>query len=330
MKLVSFSLSTPIGTVTRIGAVVADPSPRYLDLNAAYQQFLVSTGATPEAARRMADGIFPASMVEFIANGPVGMDCATQALAFANSGEASGLPQVWYAPESVTLLPPVPNPPMLRDFMAFETHLQNIYPVLGREIPPVWYEMPVYYKGNVHSLGTHGDDVPMPYGVPELDYEFELAVVIGKGGKDIAPEQAMDHVFGYMIYNDFSERSVQGREMSVGLGPAKGKDFHNAHVFGPYLVTADEIPDPYALELVLRVNGEELARESSGTMYWKIADLIAQASLAERIVPGEILGTGTIGNGSGAERRQLLQTGDVIELEATGLGLLRNRVVAEV
>jgi len=328
MKLVSFSLPTPVGVVTRIGVVVTDPSPRYLDLNAAYQQFLVSIDATPAAARRIADGIFPGSMVEFIANGPVGMDCANQALAFATANEVIELPQVWYAPESVTLLPPVPNPPMLRDFMAFETHLQNIYPVLGREIPPVWYEMPVYYKGNVHSLGTHGDDVPMPYGVSELDYEFELAVVIGKGGKDIAPEQAMDHVFGYMIYNDFSERTVQGREMSVGLGPAKGKDFHNAHVFGPYLVTKDDVPDPYALELVLRVNGAELARESSGTMYWKIADLIAQASLAERIVPGEILGTGTIGNGSGAERRQLLQPGDVIELEATGLGLLRNRVVA--
>ncbi len=328
MKLVSFSLPTPIGVVTRIGAQVDDPGPRYLDLNAAYRHFLVSIDADPVAAQRIADAIFPAAMVDFVASGPVGMDCATQALAFATDATISELPQVWYAPESVTLLPPVPNPPMLRDFMAFETHLQNIYPVLGREIPPVWYEMPVYYKGNVHSLGAHGDDVPMPYGVPELDYEFELAVVIGKGGKDIAPEAAMDHVFGYMLYNDFSERTIQGREMSVGLGPAKGKDFHNAHVFGPYLLTADEMPDPYALDLMLRVNGQELARETSGSIHWKIADLIAHASRAERIVPGEILGTGTVGNGSGAERRQLLQPGDIIELEATGLGVLRNRVVA--
>ena len=328
MKLVSFSLPTPIGIVTRIGAQIDDPAPRYLDLNAAYRHSLISQDAAPEAAQRIADAIFPPSMVGFIASGHLGMECAAQALAFASDTSISDLPQVWYAPESVTLLPPVPNPPMLRDFMAFETHLQNIYPVLGREIPPVWYEMPVYYKGNVHSLGAHGDDVPMPYGVPELDYEFELAVVIGKGGKDISPAAAMDHVFGYMLYNDFSERTIQGREMSVGLGPAKGKDFHNAHVFGPYLLTADEVPDPYALDLVLRVNGQELAHESSASIHWKIADLIAQASREERIVPGEILGTGTVGNGSGAERRQLLQPGDVIELEATGLGVLRNRVVS--
>ncbi len=324
MKLVSFEVSTAIGPMVRIGAV-ADRG--FLDLNAAYRHFLVSIDATPEAARRIADAVLPSSMVEFIQGGPVSLDVANQAIAHASGEELSGLPQAWYAPDSVTLLPPVPNPPMLRDFMAFETHLKNIYPKLGREIPDEWYNMPIYYKGNVNSLGTHEQDVPRPYGVPELDYEFELAYVIGKGGKDIAPEQAMDHVFGYMLYNDFSERTIQGREMSVGLGPAKGKDFHNAHVFGPYLVTKDEIPDPYNLALTSRINGETVAEENSGSIHWKIADMIAHASREERLVPGEVFGTGTVGNGSGGEHGRLLRPGDVIEIEATGLGLLRNRVV---
>lgn len=325
MKLVSFEVSTPIGSVVRIGAVVGDRG--FLDLNAAYRHFLVSIDATPEAALRIADAVIPSSMVAFIQGGSVSLDVANQAIEYANGEEIAGLPRAWYAPESVTLLPPVPKPPMLRDFMAFETHLKNIYPKLGREIPDEWYNMPIYYKGNVNSLGTHEQDVPRPYDVPELDYEFELAYVIGKAGKDIAPEQAMDHVFGYMLYNDFSERAIQGREMSVGLGPAKGKDFHNAHVFGPYLVTKDEISDPYNLQLTSRINGETMSEENSGSIHWKIEDMIAHASRNEQLVPGEIFGTGTVGNGSGAERGVLLKPGDVVEIEATGLGLLRNRVV---
>ena len=126
--------------------------------------------------------------------------------------------------------------------MGFETHLRKIYPKLGREIPAEWYKIPVYYKGNPGSLGTHGDDIPIPSYGTALDIEFELAMVIGRGGMNIPADRALDHIFGYMIYNDFSERVIQAREMSVGLGPAKGKDFLRGHVMGPYLVTADEVP----------------------------------------------------------------------------------------
>jgi 2-keto-4-pentenoate hydratase/2-oxohepta-3-ene-1,7-dioic acid hydratase in catechol pathway len=130
-----------------------------------------------------------------------------------------------------------------------------------------------------------------------------------------------------MIYNDFSERGIQGREMSVGLGPAKGKDFHNAHVFGPYLVTKDEIPDPYNLRMTSRLNGEVNCDDNSGTMHWKYEDMIAHASMSEQLAVGEIFGTGTVGNGSLAERGESLKRGDVIELDVEGLGILRNRVV---
>src|SRR6266508_2941504 len=216
---------------------------------------------------------------------------------------------------------------LLRDFMGFESHLKNIYPRLGREIPPEWYNLPVYYKGNPGSLATHGDDIPMPSYAEELDFEFELAFVIGKGGTNIPRERAMEHVFGYTIYNDFSARAIQSREMSVGLGPAKGKDFTRGHVFGPWLVTANEIPDVYDLHMIVRVNGEVWCDSNSGTIHWQIADMFAHASLAEQLRPGELFGSGTVGNGSGAERGQMLKRGDVVELEVERLGVLRNRVV---
>lgn len=325
MKLVSFQISTVIGEVVRIGAI--GQQEEFVDLNAAYTHRLMESGSSPEAARRIAAAVLPADMVEFIAGGPFSLRAAHDALDYAaGQGAASAPPQMIHDPRGVTLLPPVPHPPLLRDFMAFETHLKNIYPKLGRDIPPEWYQMPVYYKGNPGSLGTHGQDVQIPSYADELDYEFELAVVIGKSGKDIPREEAMDHVFGFMIYNDFSERAIQSREMSVGLGPAKGKDFHNAHVFGPYLVTKDEIANPYDLRMTSRVNGQTLCDDSSGTMHWKYDDMIAHASMSERIAVGEIFGTGTVGNGSGAELGQFLNRGDVIELEVEGLGILRNRV----
>jgi len=327
VKLVSFEVPTALGAVVRIGAVDADGA--FIDLVAGYTHWLARLGATPEAARRIAAAVFPADMVGFITGGEVVLDAARQVLDWAATDEAESVdaPPVRYAPGAVTLLPPVARPPLLRDFMAFETHLKNIYPKLNREIPPEWYTMPVYYKGNPGSMGTHGQDVPIPEWADELDYEFELAIVIGKAGQDIPRERAMDHVFGYMIYNDFSERGIQAREMSVGLGPAKGKDFHNAHVFGPYLVTKDEIADPYDLAMTCRVNGEVRCAENSGSIHWRYEDMIAHASTCERMAVGEIFGTGTVGNGSGAERGEFLQRGDVIELEVDGLGLLRNRVV---
>lgn len=329
MKLVSFQVPTPIGAVTRIGAVDPDGGA-YVDLAAAYTHWLAERGAAPEAAGRLANAVFPSDMAGFIGGGEVALDAARHALARAAAHRAASTgPQVRYAPEAVSLLPPVPRPPLIRDFMAFETHLKNIYPTLNREIPPEWYNLPVYYKGNPGSLGTHGQDVPVPAWVStgELDYEFELGLVIGRAGKDIPRDRAMDHVFGYMIYNDFSERGIQAREMSVGLGPAKGKDFHNAHVFGPYLVTKDEIPDPYALRMTCRINGEVRSQESSGSIHWRFEDMIAHASSCEALAVGEIFGSGTVGNGSGAERGVFLQRGDVIELEVDGLGTLRNQVV---
>ncbi len=326
MKLVSYLVSTPLGELTRIGAV---EHAGIVDLRAAWTHALIERGATPKAAARMAGAMLPDDMVDFIAGGEPALEAAREAIAWASGVPVDhpASPRIFHQDQDVTRLPPVPRPPLLRDFMAFETHLKNIYPRLGREIPQEWYSFPVYYKGNPSSLGTHGQDVAIPSYADQLDYEFELAMVIGKAGKDIPRERAMDHVFGFMIYNDFSERVIQGREMSVGLGPAKGKDFNNAHVFGPCLVTKDEILDPSNLRMTSRLNGDVQCDDNSGTMHWTYEDMIVHASMSEQLAVGEIFGTGTVGNGSGAERGESLKRGDVIELEVEGLGLLRNRVV---
>jgi len=160
-----------------------------------------------------------------------------------------------------------------------------------------------------------------------LDYELEFGVFIGRIGRDISREQARRHIAGYTIFNDFSARDIQLREMQGRLGLAKGKDFDTGNAMGPYLVTADEVPDPYNLTMVARVNGEEWSGGSSSDMHFKFDDIINYVSQDETLHPGEFIGSGTVGNGSGLELDRWLKPGDVIELEVERLGVLRNRVV---
>jgi 2-keto-4-pentenoate hydratase/2-oxohepta-3-ene-1,7-dioic acid hydratase in catechol pathway len=325
MRLVSFELPSPMGPQTRTGAV--DVMGQIVDLAGAYRLKLLHEGVSPGGALRLSQALLPADMVELIEGGERSLDAAREALQWADPEPGKNGTPIVHRAEAVRFLPPVPKPPLLRDFMGFETHLRNIFPKLGREIPPEWYKLPVYYKGNPGSLATHEDDIPIPSYADALDIEFELAMVIGQGGINIAPERALDHIFGYMIYNDFSERTIQAREMTVGLGPAKGKDFVRGHVLGPHLVTTDEIPDIYNLHMVARVNDEVWCDSNSGTIHWKFEQMIAHVSTDEVLRPGEVLGSGTVGGGSGAERGTLLRRGDVVELEVERLGLLRNRVI---
>jgi 2-keto-4-pentenoate hydratase/2-oxohepta-3-ene-1,7-dioic acid hydratase in catechol pathway len=327
MRFVSFETPSVMGMQVRVGAL--DAAGRIVDLAAALRCKLLDEGLTPEAALRVSAALIPADMVGVIEGGARSLDAAREALEWAarhdEAARGATVTQGW---GGLRMLAPIPRPPMLRDFMGFEQHLLNIFPKLGREIPPEWYHLPVYYKGNPGSVATHGDDVAIPsYGGEALDIEFELAFVIGRGGADIPEARAREHIFGLMIYNDFSERAIQAREMSVGLGPAKGKDFRRGHVLGPSLVTLDEIPDVYDLRMTARVNGETWCETSSKTIHWTFEQMIAHVSKDEELRPGEVLGSGTVGGGSGAERGTLLRRGDVVELEVERLGTLRNRVV---
>jgi 2-keto-4-pentenoate hydratase/2-oxohepta-3-ene-1,7-dioic acid hydratase in catechol pathway len=160
-----------------------------------------------------------------------------------------------------------------------------------------------------------------------MDFELEFAAVIGIAGRDIRPENALDHVFGYTVFNDFSARDEQFRAMAGKLGPGKGKDFDNANALGPCIVTSDEIGDPYSLNMTARVNGEEWSNGHTSSMFHRFEQVIAHISRSETIHPGEVLGSGTVGTGCGLEQNRYLQSGDVVELEIERIGVLRNRVL---
>lgn len=332
MRLVSFTTEVAgVGRRHHLGALASDATT-VVDLPAAAQARLVARGLPVSAATRVAAGLVPAELRAFVENAGLGLDAAREALTWVETtGTELGPTGTALVHElaAVTMRPAVPEPSLIRDFMAFEQHLRNIYPRLGREIPEEWFALPVYYKGNPQSVGAHLDEIVMPdYAEGRLDFEFEVAAVIGRGGRDIAVEDAMSHVYGYTIYDDFSARDIQAREMSVGLGPAKGKDFDRAHVLGPWLVTADEIADPYALAMRADVNGEAWTSGSTGDMHWRFEQMIAHASRGETLRPLEVFGSGTVGGGSAAERGATLGAGDVVELRVDGLGLLRNTIVA--
>lgn len=325
MRLVSFLRHGFEWTGPRTGAQIGEYT---LDLQHATTLRLVETEhLTGDTARRLADVLSPTDMTELVAGGQVTLDAirATHEWASAESDRASS---ALLGDSDITLLPVLPKPPLIRDFMAFEQHLQNIFPRLGREIPPEWYNIPVYYKGNPSAVGAHGDDVTIPSDCKEMDFEFELAAVIGRGGSDIAREDAMAHIFGFTVYNDLSARDLQRQEMSVGLGPAKGKDFARAHVFGPCLVTIDEIGDIYAKSAEALVNGKSWCKGNVGDMHWKFEDMIAHASRHEELVPGEIFGSGTFGGGSAMEQGKFLSAGDTLDLKIQGIGTLHNRLVS--
>ena len=216
----------------------------------------------------------------------------------------------------VELRAPVLHPPSVRDFMAFEEHVANARRQRGGEVPPEWYELPVFYFSNPAAIYGPEADVPYPDGTAELDYELEVAAVIGAEGR----------IGGFTIMNDWSARDVQRHEMRVGLGPAKGKDF--ATSLGPVVVTVDEF-DGSEGELVARVNGEERSRGNLRDLYHSWDAMLARAAQNTVLRPGDVIGSGTVGTGCILEHGdgRWLQRGDVVELEVEGIGVLRNRVV---
>jgi 2-keto-4-pentenoate hydratase/2-oxohepta-3-ene-1,7-dioic acid hydratase in catechol pathway len=242
-------------------------------------------------------------------------------IAFIEAGAPFGAERP--VPAARLLAPLVPR--SFRDFLAFEGHLKNAYKNLGREVPAEWYEVPVYYR----SMGTTviGPDtvLPWPSYTRQLDHELELAVVIGRAARDVRPENWLDAVFGFTIWNDMSARDVQRRELPVGMGPAKAKEWDGSNVLGPCLVTPDEV-DLSTLELEVRVNGERWGGDRVSAMHHTFGDLIAYASQAQTLLPGEVLGSGTATGGSGLELDRWIQPGDVIEMEAGPIGILRNTV----
>jgi 2-keto-4-pentenoate hydratase/2-oxohepta-3-ene-1,7-dioic acid hydratase in catechol pathway len=326
MKLVSFRVSTPVGPFVRVGAVQGS---RILDVNMAYCRMLADGGEAQPY--RLAHAQVPPAMLEFLEGGASTMAAACQALEHVSRlGESAQGPQdeqIVYASHEVRFLAPLPNPPSLRDFIAFEEHIAATSKKRGQPIPPEWYKAPVYYKGNHRTIIGPDEDLRWPLETTKLDYELELACVIGRQGRDVPEREAAAYIAGYTIMNDFSARDVQFQEMACRLGPAKGKDFATA--IGPCLVTPDEISDLNSLVMVARINGEVWSEGRFGTIHWSFPQMIAHVSRGESIYPGDLFGSGTVGGGCGLEMDRYLKPGDVVELEIQPIGVLRNRVVKQ-
>jgi 2-keto-4-pentenoate hydratase/2-oxohepta-3-ene-1,7-dioic acid hydratase in catechol pathway len=224
--------------------------------------------------------------------------------------------------ENPRLLSPL-KPRSLRDFLAFEGHLKNAFKRLNRPIPEEWYEVPAFYRGMPDTVIGPEETVPYPFYTEKLDHELELAAIIGRVGKDVTREEADGYIFGYTIWNDLSARDTQARELPVGMGPSKAKDWDGSNVLGPCIVTADEV-DANNLRMSVRVNGDVWGEDNSGNMHHKFADMIAYMSRAQTIYPGEVIGSGTAQGGAGIETDRYLGEGDVVEMEIEGIGVLRN------
>jgi 2-keto-4-pentenoate hydratase/2-oxohepta-3-ene-1,7-dioic acid hydratase in catechol pathway len=259
---------------------------------------------------------FPRSMLELLRAEDAGLAAVRDALA-----RGVGDPAVRTPLAEVSLRAPLPRPHSMRDFMLVEEHVRNSF----GDVPEAWYEIPVYWKGNCDTVYGPDDEVPWPAYTEKLDYELEVAAVIGRRARRVSVAEAERCIAGYTIFNDWSARDIQFREMSVGLGPGLGKDF--ATSLGPCLTTADAI-DVTSAPMRARVNGELWSEGTLGAMRFSFAEVIAHLSEEQPLHPGDVLGSGTVGRGCGLELDRWIGPGDVVELEVEGIGVLRNRVAA--
>jgi 2-keto-4-pentenoate hydratase/2-oxohepta-3-ene-1,7-dioic acid hydratase in catechol pathway len=327
MRLCTFEVRTVLGAFQRLGAAVPDG---IVDLAAACAWHLHAKGE-PQPYR-LAAALVPSDMVAFLQGGPTSMTLARTTLEHLSAAAASGTVPPGLNGETLLfrsgecrLRAPLLRPTSMRDFYAFEQHVRKGFEKRGEEMPPEWFEMPVYYKGAHWSIIGTDEEVQWPSFTEKFDYELELAIVIGKAGKNIPEARAREHIAGFTVMNDFSARDIQRKEMKVRLGPAKGKDFATA--IGPVLVTPDEIGDPYNLAMTARINGELWSSGNSGSITHSFEKMIAFASLEETLQPGDLIGSGTVGTGCGLELDRWVKPGDVMELEIEKIGILRNTVV---
>ena len=266
--------------------------------------------------------------------------------------KALGDVQPHYQTSEIQLLAPLPNPRSFRDYIGFEMQMLNASKSFGHTIGQEWYEMPIFYFTNHQAIYGPEDEIKRPAGETKLDIELEMACIIGKKGKAITAEEAQNYIFGYTVFNDWTARAIQRREMMIPLGPHKGKDFANA--IGPYIVTADEMEqylcdfsddffesplqvptyrgNRFDVKMTSRINGETICEGNYKTAFYNFGQMIERASENNvTLMPGDILGSGTVGWGSLIENNftvhRPLEPGDVVELEIEGIGILRNTVV---
>lgn len=316
MRLVTF---TSAGSAPTLGVLVGD---MVVDPHAALAADLAMTGRDDD--QLAADA--PQDMVSFFESGPRGVAAAERAIelvsAYAERGDVlldrGGRPG--FRPvDEVRLLAPVPRPRRIRDYLTYNAHAAGS----GLQVPPAFAAMPICYKVNVETIIGPGTPLTWPSYTHQLDFELELGFFTSGGGRDMTPQQAAPKIAGVTIFNDVSARDIQMFEMSMTIGPSKGKDFCTA--MGPCVLTMDEV-DEWNVQMSARVNGETWASGTTKDRQFSFAEVLAWASLDEDVYPGEFFALGTVGGGCGLELDRWIQPGDVVELEASGVGVLRNPV----
>lgn len=334
MRLVTFL--HPENQQPRPGALLKENSQSasevVVDLEAACTWAAGAAGISREA--------IAASVTELLYAGEEKWEYLRRVLAeVAAAGDLTRLKSSGHRPlahpiDETRLLPPL-QPLSLRDAYAFERHVKTASENRGRPVPEEWYKFPIFYYSNPHTIFGHQSAIPYPRYTQALDYELEIAAVIGRGGKNLGAEEAASHIAGFTIFNDWSARDIQRQEMKAGLGPAKGKDF--ASSLGPCLVTVDELadratgrPGVFDLAMTARVNGETRSQGNFKEIFWSFGEILARISADCPLFPGEVIGSGTVGSGCLLELTRAagpwLQPGDLVELEIERIGTLENRV----
>jgi 2-keto-4-pentenoate hydratase/2-oxohepta-3-ene-1,7-dioic acid hydratase in catechol pathway len=325
LQLVTFEVTTPLGPRRRTGALHDDA---VVDLALARAALLASTGRPRALA--IGEAEVPSDMLELLRGGEWAIEAAREAVAHAVAEGIDDLDGavVRHAASATRLLAPLPRPNSLRDFLVIEEHLRNARRGLGmgEELPPEWYRLPAHYKGNVDAIYGPEDEVPYPAYTDKLDYELEICAVVGRAGRRVRAEAAAPYIAGYTLYNDWSARDIQMRESSVGIGPGIGKDMGSS--IGPCIVTADAW-DRDTARLEARIDGERWSNGTLAAMHFSFEEIIEFVTMEAEMQPGDLLGSGTIGLGCGLEMNRFLAPGSTVELEAEGIGVLRNRIAAK-
>lgn len=315
MKLGRFVVEGLDGPVHRICMVLPEQG-RVVDLRAAEALRLQSQGATREAALRYASVVFPESMSAAIALGPRFTEAAAEAAAKYGDDASFTMDGLRWGAAC--------DPSVVRDGLTFTKHIRQFHERMNISPTPALLEVPGYFKGSPWTVIGHEAEVPWPARSERLDYELELGWVVGRQAHNITPEVARSYLFGVTIFNDFSARDLQGNEFSIGMGPTKSKDF--AYGIGPWITTIDEFSRLDNIQMSVRVNGETWGEGDTSEMLWTPEELIAYVSLGDYAQPGDVIGSGTMGNGSALELGRSVKPGDVIELDVSGVGVLRNRI----
>jgi fumarylacetoacetate (FAA) hydrolase len=327
MKLVSYSMPNHVGI--KLGAIAGDNVIDLIEAEAwAVETDRLAALQLPHAAHEP---------ILALLNAPDGIDQVRALLKLLEKEDIRHL-HLNQSLDQILLRAPIGHPPSLRDFYAFEQHVKTARAIRGAEMIPEWYEVAVFYFSNHNSITGPFDQVRRPKASQALDFELEIAAVIGTAGTDIPASRADEYIAGYMVMNDWSARDLWMKETKMNLGPAKGKDF--ATTLGPYLVTPDELRDKkidrsdkgsvYDLQMIGRINGQETSRGNWKDMHFTFAQMIERASADVQLYPGDVIGSGTVGTGCLLELTKgqgpWLEPGDVVELEIERLGVIKNQV----